>query len=332
MKKFINEPQQFVDQMLDGILKAYPNQLKATSDPRAIVRADAPKNGKVAIATGGGSGHLPVFMGYVGKGLADGSSVGNVFSSPSAEQMFEVTKQIDGGAGVLYLFGNYQGDTMNFEMSKEMSELEGIQVEMALMADDVASAPQERWKERRGIAGLFYAYKIVGAKAEEMADLDSVTKTANNVIENTRTMGVALSPCVIPAVGKPNFTIGDDEMEIGMGIHGEPGVKRGKIESADSITEQLIESIINDLPFKKGDTVSILINSLGATSKEELFIVYRRAYDILKDYGIKIYRPYIGEYATSMEMAGMSISLIRLDDELQRLLDAPAESPFFLQN
>lgn len=331
MKKFINEPQQFVDQMLDGILKAYPHQLKAASDQRAIVRADSPKNGKVGIATGGGSGHLPVFMGYVGKGLADGASIGNVFSSPSAEQMLAVTRHIHGGSGVLYLFGNYQGDRMNFEMSKEMSEMEGIEVEMALMADDVASAPVEQWNERRGIAGIFYVYKIAGAKAEEMADLESVTETAKKVIENTRTMGVALSPCIIPAVGKPTFTIGDDEMEIGMGIHGEPGVKRGKIESADSVTEKLLEPIINDLPFKKDDTVSILVNSLGATSREELFLVYRKAHEILMDYGIEIYRPYIGEYATSMEMAGLSISLIRLDDELRRLLDAPAESPFFLQ-
>lgn len=331
MKKIINDPSNFVDEMLAGILKAYPNHLKPTSDPRVVVRADSPKKGKVAIATGGGSGHLPVFMGYVGEGLADGASIGNVFSSPSAEQMLDVTRNIDGGAGVLYLFGNYQGDRMNFEMSKEMSEMEGIEVEMALMSDDVASAPADQWRERRSVAGIFYAYKIAGAKAEEMADLESVTKTANKVIENTRTMGVALSPCIIPAVGKPSFELGDDEMEIGMGIHGEPGVRRGKLESADSITEQLLDAIINDLPFNKGDSVSILVNGLGATSQEELFLVYRRAHEILTDFGIEIYRPYIGEYATSMEMAGMSISLLRLDDELKRLLDAPAESPFFLQ-
>jgi dihydroxyacetone kinase-like protein len=331
MKKFVNDPLNFVDEMLEGILMAYPNHLKRASDPRALVRADSPIRRKVGIATGGGSGHLPVFMGYVGRGLADGASIGNVFSSPSSDQMLTVTKAINGGSGVLYLFGNYQGDIMNFEMSKEMAEMEGIQVEIAIMADDVASAPKEKSSNRRGVAGLFYAYKIVGAKAEEKANLEEIIKVARKVIDNTRTMGVALSPCTIPAVGKPTFTIGDDEMEIGMGIHGEPGVKRGKLEAADRITETLMERILNDLPFKSGDSVSILVNSLGATPKEELFIIFRRAYQILMDCGINVYRPYIGEYATSLEMAGCSITLIRLDEEIKKLLDAPAESPFFLQ-
>jgi dihydroxyacetone kinase-like protein len=331
MKKFINDPLNFVDEMLEGILMAYPNHLKRASDPRAIVRADSPIRGKVGIATGGGSGHLPVFMGYVGKGLADGASIGNVFSSPSSDQMLAVTKAINGGSGVLYLFGNYQGDIMNFEMAKEMAEMEGIQVEMAIMADDVASAPKEKSLNRRGVAGLFYAYKIIGAKAEEKANLEEVIKVARKVFDNTRTMGVALSPCTIPAVGKPTFAIGVDEMEIGMGIHGEPGVKRGKLEAADRITESLMERILNDLPFKSGDSVSILVNSLGATPKEELFIIFRRAYQILMGCGINVYRPYIGEYATSLEMAGCSITLIKLDEEIKRLLDASAESPFFLQ-
>jgi len=332
MKKFINDPFKFVDEMLEGILLAYPNQLKITSNPRAIVRADSPKSGKVGIATGGGSGHLPVFMGYVGKGLADGASVGNVFSSPNSEQMLAVTKAIHGGTGVLYLFGNYQGDIMNFEMAKEMAETEDIEVRLALVSDDVASAPPKEFSKRRGVAGLFYAYKIVGAKAEQMANLDEVMRVAKKVIENTRTMGVALSPCTIPAVGKPTFTIGDDEMEIGMGIHGEPGVGRGRIENADKITQFLMEQIINDLPFRKGDVVSVLVNSLGSTPREELFIIYRKAHEIIMDYGIDIHKPYIGEYATSLEMAGISVTLIRLDEELKQLLDAPAESPFFIQS
>jgi dihydroxyacetone kinase len=270
-------------------------------------------------------------MGYVGRGLADGVSIGNVFSSPSSDQMFAVTRAINGGSGVLYLFGNYQGDIMNFEMAREMAEMEGIQVEMAIMADDVASAPREKSSKRRGVAGLFYAYKIIGAKAEENVNLEEVIRVAKKVMDNTRTMGVALSPCTIPAVGKPTFTIGDDEMEIGMGIHGEPGVKRGRLEASDRITETLMEQILNDLPFKSGDSVSILVNSLGATPKEELFIIFRKAWQLLMDSGINVYRPYIGEYATSLEMVGCSITLIKLDEEIKKLLDAPAESPFFLQ-
>lgn len=332
MKKIINDPFAFVDEMLDGILLAHPNKLKAvTEDRRAIVRADAPVQGKVAIATGGGSGHLPVFMGYVGQGLADGVAIGNVFSSPSYDQMLEATRAINGGAGVLYLYGNYMGDRMNFDMAAEMAEMEDIPVKTVLAADDVASAPPAEAAKRRGVAGIFFAYKIAGARAEEGATLDEVTAVAQKVIDNTRSMGVALSPCTLPAAGKPTFTIGEDEMEIGMGIHGEPGVRRGKLESADKITENLISEIVHDLPFKSGDEVAILINGLGATPKEELYIMYRKADELLKARGIKIYRPYVGEYATSMEMAGASITLLRLDDELKRLLDAPAESPFFVQ-
>lgn len=332
MKKIINDPFAFVDEMLDGILLAHPDKLKAASeDRRAIVRADAPVQGKVAIATGGGSGHLPVFMGYVGEGLADGVSIGNVFSSPSYEQMLEATRAINGGAGVLYLYGNYMGDRMNFDMAAEMAEIEGIQVKTVLAADDVASAPPAEAAKRRGVAGIFFAYKIAGARAEERATLEEVTATAQKVIDNTRSMGVALSPCTLPAAGKPTFTIGEDEMEIGMGIHGEPGVRRGRLESADQITANLINAVVEDLPFKSGDEVAILVNGLGATPKEELYIMYRKADELLKGRGIKIYRPYVGEYATSMEMAGASITLLRLDDELKRLLDAPAESPFFVQ-
>lgn len=332
MKKIINDPFAFVDEMLEGILRAHPDKLKAVSeDRRAIVRADAPVQGKVAISTGGGSGHLPVFMGYVGRGLADGVAVGNVFSSPSYEQMLEATRAINGGAGVLYLYGNYMGDRMNFDMAAEMAEMEGIPVRTVLASDDVASAPPEEAAKRRGVAGIFFAYKVTGAKAEEGASLEEVTETARKVVENTRSMGVALSPCTVPAAGKPTFTIGEDEMEIGMGIHGEPGVHRGKLESADEITQTLINRIVEDLPFSAGDEVAILVNGLGATPKEELYLMYRKADEMLRQHGIGIYRPYVGEYATSLEMAGASITLMRLDDELKRLLDAPAESPFFVQ-
>ncbi|MDA8218488.1 MAG: dihydroxyacetone kinase subunit DhaK [Dehalococcoidales bacterium] len=332
MKKIINDPANFVDDTLEGILAAHPDKLRMAGDEkRAIVRADAPVQGKVAIATGGGSGHLPVFLGYVGRGLADGVAVGNVFASPSTRQMLAVTHAIHGGKGVLYLYGNYQGDTMNFDTAAEMADMDDIRVETVLVTDDVASAPPERWQTRRGVAGLLFAYKIAGAKAEESADLAAIKAAAEEAVANTRSMGVALSPCTVPEAGRPTFTIGEDEMEIGMGIHGEPGVRRGKLQSADEIAEQLTQAVLADLPFRAGDEVGVLVNGLGATPKEELYILYRKIKSLLDEAGVRVHRPYIGEYATSLEMAGASLSLLRLDDERKRLLDAPADSPFFLQ-
>lgn len=332
MKKILNDPRGFVDEMLDGIVKAHPADLKrAGGDARALVRADAPVKGKVAIATGGGSGHLPVFLGYVGKGLLDGVAVGNVFASPSAQTMYNVTKAIDGGKGVLYLYGNYGGDVMNFDMAAELSDLDGIRVETVLVTDDVASAPKGEEDRRRGVAGLFYAYKIAGAKADTGADLDDVVAVTRKALANTRSMGVALSPCIIPEVGRPGFQIGPDEMEIGMGIHGEPGIERGKLKTADEIAETIMEAILADGPYTRGDEVAVLVNGLGATPLEELYIVYRKVDAILLEKGIKVYRNYVGEFATSMEMAGMSITLVKLDEELKRLLDAPAYSPFYAQ-
>jgi dihydroxyacetone kinase len=335
MKKLINDPANVVDEMIEGILKAYPYHLKASSQAdrgvRGLIVANAPIKGKVGIATGGGSGHIPLFLGYLGKGLADGVAIGDVFSSPSAEEMFAVTKAIDGGAGVLYLYGNYGGDVMNFDMAAEMAEDEGIHVLTSLGADDVASAPPENKETRRGIAGIFYAYKLAGAKAAEMADLDEVKRVADKAAANTRTMGVALSPCTIPAVGKPTFTLEEDQMEIGMGIHGEQGIDRGELKTADEIANVMLIKVLEDLPFKANDEVSVLINGLGATAPSELFILYRKIHDMLEQVGIKVYKPFIGEYATSMEMKGASISLIKLDSELKSLLDAPCHSPFLLQ-
>ncbi len=332
MKKIMNKPEDFVNEMIEGILNAYPDYLKVVGeDCKELVRKDAPITDKVAIATGGGSGHLPVFLGYVGKGLLDGVAVGDVFASPSAQQMLNVTKAIDSGKGVLYLYGNYGGDVMNFDMASEMAEMEDIRVESILVADDVASAKKGEEEKRRGVAGLFYAYKIAGAIADEGADLDEVVNVTKKALSNTRSMGVALSPCTIPQVGKPTFEIGDDEMEIGMGIHGEPGIDRGELETADEIATTLINAILEDGPYTKGDEVSVLVNGLGATPQEELFIVYRKVDEILKEKGINIYKNYIGEYATSMEMAGLSVTVMKLDDELKRLLNAPAYSPFFTQ-
>jgi dihydroxyacetone kinase len=245
--------------------------------------------------------------------------------------MLAATQAIDGGAGVLYLFGNYSGDVMNFGMAAEMAGAEGIHVETVLAADDVASAPKGEEKRRRGVAGIFYAYKLAGAKAETMAPLAEVKRIAEKAIAHTRSMGVALSPCTVPAAGRPTFTLGEDEMEIGMGIHGEPGVRRGKLEPADRITETILTAILADMDLTQGDEVSVLVNGLGATPKEELYVMYRKVHQILSRRGVRIYRPYIGEYVTSMEMAGASVSLCKLDAELKVLLDAPASTPFVVQ-
>ncbi len=332
MKKFINDPFDFVEELTEGIIKAHGDYYRADKgDLRIIVRQDAPIKGKVAIATGGGSGHLPVFMGYVGKGLADGACIGNVFSSPSAGQMKRVTKAIDGGAGVLYLYGRYQGDMMNFNSAAAESIKNGIRVESVIVSDDVASAPPERHSERRGVAGIFFAYKIAGAMANEMASLDEVKRVTQKAVDNTRSLGIALGPCTIPLVGKPNFEISDDEMEIGMGIHGEQGVERVKMRTADEIAATLVDRVVNDMPFVAGDEVAVLVNSLGATPLEELYVLYRKIDELLREKGLVLHRPYVGRYACSMEMQGMSLSLMKLDDELKRLLDAPADSPFFKQ-
>ncbi len=332
MKKIINDPEAFADETIEGVLLAHPQHLKrAPGTARGLVRADAPAGGKVAIATGGGSGHIPVFLGYVGPGLLDGVSIGNVFSSPSVEAMVAVTQAIHAGRGVLYLYGNYSGDCMNFDMAAEMCALEEIEVQTVRVRDDVVSAPRASKDRRRAVAGLFFAYKIAGAKAETGADLAQVAETAERVVENTCSMGVALSPCTIPAVGKPTFTLGEGEMELGMGIHGEPGIERSTIRSADEIAQVMSTRVLDDLPFQSGDRAAVLVNGLGATPPEELYLLFRRAHAVIEGRGVTIERVFVGEYATSMEMAGASISLLRLDDELLELLDAPAYSPFLPQ-
>jgi dihydroxyacetone kinase len=330
MQKILNDPEPFVDEMLEGILAAHPNQLRRPS-PRAIVRADAPVANKVGIATGGGSGHLPVFMGYVGRGVIDGAAIGNVFASPSSDDMLDVTRAISAGKGVLYLYGNYLGDRLNFDLAAELAADEGIEVRTILGADDVASAPPDRAGTRRGIAGIFFLYKVAGAAAAAGASLDEVAAVTERAAAGTRTMGVALSPCTIPAAGVPTFELPAGQMEIGMGIHGEPGVRRGPLESADAIAHELTAAILADLPYRRGDEVGVLVNGLGATPKEELYILYRSVARILGEEGIRVHRVWAGEYATSLEMAGASLTLVRLDDELRTLLDAPADTPFFVQ-
>ena len=332
MKKLINDPDDFVDEMLDGLLLAHPDMLKVASDDRrALVRADAPLQGQVGIVTGGGSGHLPVFLGYVGQGLCTGVAVGNVFSSPSAEQMLAATKASSGGAGVLYLYGNYGGDVLNFDLAADLADADGIPTRTVLVTDDVASAPPDRAADRRGIAGLFFAYKCAGAAAERGDTLDQVAEAATAAVAATRTMGVGLSPTILPAAGKPTFELGENEMEIGIGIHGEPGVHRGSLETADAVTDRLVQAIGEDLQLRAGERVAVLVNGLGATPLEELYVMYRRAAHLLADIGVEVHRPYVGEFATSLEMAGASVSVMRLDDGLTTLLDAPAVSPFFRQ-
>lgn len=331
MQKILNDPERFVDEMLDGIIAAHGDQLRRPAS-RAIVRVDAPIAGKVAIATGGGSGHLPVFMGYVGRGLIDGAAIGNVFASPSSDDMLEVTRAISAGKGVLYLYGNYGGDRLNFDLAAELAADEGIEVRTVLGADDVASSPPERAKARRGIAGIFFLYKIAGAAAAAGASLEEVVAVTERAAAGARTMGVALSPCTIPAAGVPTFELPVGQMEIGMGIHGEPGVRRGPLARAEEIAREIAGAILVDLPYQRGDQVGVLVNGLGATPKEELYILYRSVARILDVEGLRVHRVWVGEYATSLEMAGASVTLIRLDDELRGLLDAPAETPFFVQS
>ncbi len=331
MKKIINQPADFVPEMLEGLLLAHGDQLAHADELHCIVRADSPVQGKVALATGGGSGHLPVFLGYVGQGMLDGCAVGDVFSSPSADQMLSVTKRIHGGKGVVYIYGNYGGDVMNFDMAAEMADMEDIPVRTVLVKDDVASAPPAEAERRRGVAGMIFAFKCAGAKADQGGDIDEVVAAAEKALANTRTMGVALSPCTVPMAGRPTFTIGEDEMEIGMGIHGEPGMKREKLQTADEITARMVDAILADLQPQRGDQLAVMVNGLGATPPEELYVMYRKAHQLLAERGLGVHRAYVGEYATSMEMAGASITMMRVDDELAGLLDYPARTPFFTQ-
>jgi dihydroxyacetone kinase-like protein len=330
MKKVLNDPFKYVDEMLAGMCAAHPEFYKQCGPGgRVIVRPDAPFTGKVGIVSGGGSGHLPVFAGYVGPGLLDACAIGDVFASPSVEQMAAAMRAVHGGAGVLRLYGNYGGDIMNFDMAGEMLEMEDIRSTTVLVADDVASAKPAEREKRRGVAGMAYAFKIGGAKADQMAGLEEVTRVAQKAADACLSVGAALTPCTVPQVGKPTFSIADDEMEMGMGIHGEPGVWRGTLRSADAIADEMLQMLLGDRPLAAGDRVSVLVNSLGATPPEELYIVYRFVHRALVDRGVRIVMPLIGRYATSMEMAGLSLTLCRLDDELEPLLRAPAACAFW---
>ena len=329
MKKIINNADNFVEESISGLVKSYPEIYKYSSETNKVLMRSVKGNNKVGLVSGGGSGHLPLFTGYIGKGLLDSCAIGNVFASPSVDEISTAIKSANSEKGVLCIYGNYGGDVMNFDMASEMLEMEDIKVESVVVADDVASASKEEKEKRRGVTGMLYVFKTTGAIAESGAEFDEVKRVALKTNENIRTMGIALTPTILPQAGKPTFEIGDDEMEIGMGIHGEPGIRRGKLKTANEITEELSEKLLSDIDLNKGDKVSILINSLGATPHEELFIVADKFNNILNDNGIVNSKSYVGRYATSMEMAGMSITILKLDDELEKLLVEEANCPFW---
>ena len=329
MKKIINNPSNFVEESIDGLIKSHPDVYALAKDNNRVVTRANKSSKKVGIVTGGGSGHLPVFTGYVGKGFLDACAIGSVFASPSVEQMVSAIKNADNGNGVLCIIGNYGGDVMNFEMACEMVEAEGIKTKKVIVADDIASASESEKSKRRGIAGMIFVFKIAGACAETGASLDDVFKTSTEANDNIRTLGVALSPCILPEAGKPTFEINDDEIEIGMGIHGEPGIKREKLRPANDLVDDLYKRIMNDSKLKNNDNIAIMINSLGATPLEELYIISKRVNENLSNSKINNVKTYVGRYATSMEMAGMSITTLKLSDNLKKNLFAKSECPFW---
>jgi dihydroxyacetone kinase-like protein len=328
MKKILNAPSAYVDETLAGLCAAYPSSYKLAG-ARVLARAGGPVPGKVGIVTGGGSGHLPVFLGYVGEGLLDACAVGNVFAGPRVADCVSAFQAADGGAGVLALYGNYGGDRMNFEMAIEDLACDTFKCNSVRVADDVASASEAERDKRRGVAGMVFAFKIAGACAAAGGSLAEVTAAAQKAAAACRTIGVALTPCTIPESGRASFEIAETEIEFGMGIHGEPGIWRGPLKSADALTDEMLDLLLPELNMAKGTSTAVLVNSLGATPHEELFIVYRRVAEVLGQRGIRIVLPLIGRYATSMEMTGMSLTLMPLDSELERLLQAPADCPFW---
>ena len=330
MKKVINHPEQVVEEMLQGVVLAHPQYVKRVEGFNVVVRTNAP-TAKVALVSGGGSGHEPTHGGYVGKGMLDGAVAGAVFTSPTPDQVFEAIKAVNGGKGVLLVIKNYTGDVLNFEMAGEMAAAEGIEVEKVVVNDDVAVDNSTWTTGRRGIAGTIFIHKIAGAKAETGASLGEVKAVAEKVIANVRSMGMALAPCTVPAAGKPSFTLAENEIEIGMGIHGEPGTHREAIRSADEITAHLVDKILADMPLESGQEVAVMVNGLGGTPLMELYIVNRKVAELLSGKGIKTVKTYVGNYMTSLEMAGFSVSVLKLDNELKELLLAPADTPAFVQ-
>ena len=325
MKKFVNDPRQFVPEMLKGIALANPETLRYVPDYNLIMRADAPRHDKVSIVQGSGSGHEPAHVMVVGKGMLDAACPGDVFAAPPSDYVYETTKLLASPKGVLHIINNYTGDRMSFDMGRELAEAEDIKIATIIVDDDVAVKDSTYTVGRRGVAGNFFVIKAVGAASEQGASLEEIVDLGNRVNSVTRTMGMALTSCTPPAKGSPLFELGDDEMEMGVGIHGEPGRRREKLADANAIVDELVEATASDLPFSKGDNVALMINGLGGTPISELYILFGRAHKQLADRGINITRSYVGEYCTSLDMAGVSITLVRLDDEIESLLNEPAE-------
>jgi dihydroxyacetone kinase-like protein len=328
MKKFINAYDNMIDEMLTGFAAANSDKVVRKAE-RVIARKEAPLKGKVGLVTGGGSGHKPALIGYVGKGLMDAVAVGNIFAAPGVQICYETIKAADGGRGVLVCIGNYSGDIMNFGMAVDMLKEEGVEVETVIVNDDVASSPVSKRENRRGVAGEIILWKVMGAMADAGASLKEMKEAGDKVVFNTRSLGVAHSPCIMPSSGKPSFEIGDDEMEIGVGHHGEPGIQRVKMMSANQITDIIMEKILADLPFARNDEVSVILNGLGSTSLLEMYVIFGRIDSILRGRGIKVYKAWVGEYFTSMEMGGFSITLTRLDGDIKKAIDHPVGAVHF---
>lgn len=329
MKKIINAPETYVEDMLKGIYAAHGEQVKCTADDLRCYCTANKKAGKVAIITGGGSGHLPLFLGYVGDGLIDGCGVGGVFQSPSPEQIYNISKEVEAGAGVLYVYGNYTGDIMTFDMAADLCDMDDIACKSIVGADDVNSHANPN--TRRGVAGIYFMFKAAGAKADEGGDLDAVLAAAQLAKDNTRTVGFALTPCIIPEVGHANFKLDENEMAMGMGIHGEPGVWNGPLKTSREIAEESLDTLLKDMPIAEGEEVALLINGLGASSIEELYILSNDVTELLTSKGIKVFKTTVGEYATSMEMAGASVSICKMNDELKGYMNHPVNTPFICQ-
>jgi dihydroxyacetone kinase-like protein len=325
VKKFVNDPQQFVPEMLKGIEAANPGKLKYVPEYNLITRADAPRDDKVSIVQGSGSGHEPAHVMVVGKGMLDAACPGDVFAAPPSDYVYETTKRMRSEKGVLHIVNNYTGDRMAFDMGRELSEVDGIKVATLVVDDDVAVKDSTYTVGRRGVAGNFFVIRAVGAASEKGAELEELVKLGERVNSVTRTMGMALTSCTPPAKGSPLFELGDDEMEMGVGIHGEPGRRREKLASANDIIDELLEAVVSDLPYSSGDEIALMINGLGGTPISELYICYGRAHQRLAERGINVTRNHVGEYCTSLDMAGASLTLVKLDDELNELFDAPAE-------
>lgn len=326
MQKIINNPDLVVDEMLEGFVKAHKNLIAPTENERVLKYKNAPVEGKVGVVTGGGSGHKPAFIGYIGKNMVDAVAVGELFSSPSAAMFYDAIREADAGKGVAILYGNYAGDNMNVAMAMELAEEDGIKVGKVVANDDVPSAPNTDLAKRRGVAGEILMWKCGGAKASMGGSLEEVLAVAQKAIDNTRSMGVGLSPCTLPAVGHPNFTIEPGMMEVGIGHHGEPGIEVAPLETAQQIAERMCNVILPDKPFEAGDEVVVLISGLGSTPLLELYILYNEVEKIMAEKGIKVYRSFVGNYFTSLEMAGATLSVMKVDDELKACIDYEAES------